>query len=187
MFQRVLSKLPFFQSDEKRERIEKETKRNEKEKSINDAFDDFSKGGRDKESARRLLESLGQIWRSHPGLSAPETRSLILFSIPFSLFSLSISLSLSIAHKHTLAVSLSLIYMHSFFICIYIYIEREIYTYMFQSPVGTQRRLWREVNIAENLRKKHDMLSMRLEEDTNSNTNALRTSWTRHAKWRRIN
>jgi hypothetical protein len=47
--------------------------------------------------------------------------------------------------------------------------------------------LWREVNIAENLRKKHDMLSMRLEEDTNSNTNALRTSWTRHAKWRRIN
>ena len=110
MFQRVLSKLPFFESDEKRERIEKETKRNEKEKSINDAFDDFSKGGRDKESARRLLESLGQIWRSHPGLSAPETRSLILFSIPFSLFSLSLSISLYRSQTHTRCLSLAHIY-----------------------------------------------------------------------------
>jgi hypothetical protein len=108
MFQRVLSKLSFFQSDEERKRIEKETKRNETEKRINDAFDDFSKRGRDKESARRLLESLGQIWR-HPGLSAPETRSLFLFSIPFPLLSLSISLYRS----HTLSRSVSLAHIYT--------------------------------------------------------------------------
>jgi len=91
MFLRVLSKLPVFQSDEERGRIEK---RNETEERINKAFDDFSNRGRDKESARRLLESLGEIWR-HPVLSAPKTRSHFLFFIPFSLFSLSRSLSLS--------------------------------------------------------------------------------------------
>ena len=59
--------------------------------------------------------------------------------------------------------------------------EREMYTYMFKSPVGEEK-----IAELENLRKKHDMLSMSLEEDTKSKTKALRTSWTRHTNSRQI-